>query len=160
MAVVVGPADWWVATPGALNSLAIACPVGTVLPDGSVSICKAGGTVWIIAPISTEASQSWNNNSASLVGNKPCVSDWPTVCSKMITSGFNPSDWCIPSASNLNNPGYICRSRWDSFTATSYWSSTETSASNACRQNFSDGALVGIAKTNSFNVRAFRTVNY
>jgi hypothetical protein len=160
MGVTIGPADWWVASPQSINSLAISCPVGTTLPDGSRIICKAGGTAWIVAPESTQVGQTWNGTTNQLVGNRCCVCDWPTLCSRMISCGFNPSDWFVPSSAQLNNPGYVCRTQWDSFASACYWSSTEIIATFACGQNFNSGNFGSSNKTNAFCVRAFRCVTY
>ena len=160
MAIVVGPSDWWVATPDAINALAIACPEGTTLPDGSRIICKAGGVAWIVAPASTQVGQTWNNSTTTLVGNKCCVCDWPTLCARLIDCGFNPNDWCVPNITDLNNPGYVCRSKWDAFSATTYWSSTECSSTVSCGMFFNLGTMSFFNKTCSLSVRAFRRVTY
>jgi hypothetical protein len=159
MAIVVGPSDWWVATPDAINGLAAACPEGTTLPDGSRIICKAGGVAWLVAPSSTEVNQTWNNSTNTLVGNKCCVSDWPTLCARFIACGLNPSDWCVPNITDLNNPGYVCRSKWDTFNA-SYWSSNESGSTNANVICFTDGNIISPSKAIARFVRPFRRVTY
>jgi hypothetical protein len=160
MAIVVGPSGWWVATPDAINGLAAACPEGTTLPDGSRIICRAGGVAWIVAPSSTQVGQTWNNSTTTLVGNKCCVCDWPTLCARLIACGFNPNDWCVPNITNLNNPGYVCRSKWDAFSAANYWSSTESSSAFSCHVWFFNGSLLTGSKADTFCVRAFRRVTY
>ena len=160
MGVTIGPADWWARTPEALRALAISCPVGTTLPDGSRIICKAGGTAWIVAPSCTEVGQTWNRTTTNLVGNKPCVVDWPTLYDRMISCGFNPSDWFVPSSAQLNNPGYVCRTQWDTFASTIYWSSTEVSSTDACLQGFNNGGIDSGSKTTTRCIRAFRCVTY
>jgi hypothetical protein len=154
MGLLIGPTPWWQA------NIVAACPVGTTLPDGSRIICKAGGTAWIVAPASTQVVSTWNGTTTELVGNKCCVCDWPTLCSRMISCGFNPSDWFVPSSAQLNNPGYVCRTQWDSFASTGYWSSTEFNATLACCQSFANGNIGSGFKTNTFCVRAFRCVIY
>lgn len=160
MAIVVGPSDWWVATPDAINALAAACPEGTILPDNSRIICRAGGVAWIVAPSSTEVSQTWNNSTTTLVGNKCCVSDWPTLCARLIACGFNPNDWCVPNTSNLFNPGYVCRARWDTSSFSRYWSSNEANATEGCFVGFNDATQNTDFKSNGYAVRAFRRVTY
>lgn len=154
MGLLIGPTPWWQA------NIVAACPVGTTLPDGSRIICKAGGTAWIVAPASTQVSSTWNGTTTELVGNKCCVCDWPTLCSRMISCGFNPSDWFVPSISQLNNPGYVCITQWDSFASANYWSSTEINATGACNQGFNNGIITNLTKTSTLCVRAFRCVNY
>jgi hypothetical protein len=130
------------------------------LPDGSRIICKAGGVAWIVAPASTEVGQTWNNSTTTLVGNKCCVSDWPTLCARFIARGLNPSDWCVPNITDLNNPGYVCRSKWDAFTPDEYWSSTELNSICSCSVFFPNGSLTFSGKTTPRCVRAFRRVTY
>jgi hypothetical protein len=161
MAIVVGPSDWWLATPDAINSLVVACPESTILPDGSGIIYKQGGTAFIVAPLSTEVLQTWNNSTTTLVGIKCCVCDWPTLCTRLISCGFNPADWCVPSLSDLFTYGYTCRTKWPgSFSLTCYWSSSENCFNQGCAVNFSNGTCSPYAKTFNFCVRAFRRVTY
>jgi hypothetical protein len=92
--------------------------------------------------------------------NKCCISEWSALETALTNAGFTPTDWFVPSITQLNNPGYVCRTNWDSFDAASYWSSTECNATNACRQNFGNGYLGAVSKANSHRVRAFRCVTY
>jgi hypothetical protein len=165
MGITIGPVDWWLESPDTLTALVASCPVGTILPDKSALICKTGGgTAWIVAPVSTQVCSTWNGTTTQLVGNKCCVCDWPTLCSRMISCGFNPSDWFVPSCSQLQNPGYLCRSRWDTIPnlcSCTYWGSTETDSTNAPIVNFTNSAThAGTPKNNVYNIRAFRCVNY
>ena len=161
MGITIGPVDWWVTTPDAINSLAISCPLGTILPDKSAVICRAGGTAWIVAPSSTQVSQTWNGTTTLLVGNKCCVCDWSTLCSAMISCGFTPGDWFVPSVAQLLNPGYVCRTNWDSISAANYWAATELTATCAFNVFFTCGcANDSCDKTFTRCVRAFRCVTY
>jgi hypothetical protein len=154
MGILIGPTPWWQA------NIVSVCPVGTTLPDGSKIICKAGGTAWIVAPSSTQVTQSWNNSTNTQVGTKCCVCDWPTLCTRMISCGFNPGDWFVPSCVQLQNPGYVCRTQWDTFSATNYWSSTETNAETAPVVPFGSPPNFLCSKSCSCCVRAFRCVTY
>jgi hypothetical protein len=159
MGILIGPTPWW-----QINVIAVSS-VGTTLPDGSRIICKAGGTAWIVAPSNTEVSQSWNNSTSTLVGNKLCVCDWPTLNTRLINCGFNPGDWFVPSSAQLQNPGHVCRTFWPGgVTSTGpccwYWSSTEINSTQACRFRGDDGGMFTGTKTDSFPVRAFRCVTY
>jgi hypothetical protein len=154
MGLLIGPTPWWQA------NIVSACPVGTTLPDGSLIICKAGGTAWIVAPNTTQVGSSWNGTTTLLVGNKCCVCDWSTLCACLITRGFNPSDWFVPSFAQLQNPGYVCKTQWDTFSACSYWSSTELNATTACRVIFGSGIVGNATKESAGCVRAFRCVTY
>jgi hypothetical protein len=156
MGILIGPTPWW-------QSLVISTsPVGTSLPDGSRIICKAGGTAWIVAPFNTEVVQSWNNATSTQVGNKCCICDWPTLNTCLIGRGFNPSDWFVPTQAQLQNPGYVCRTQWDTFSSPNYWSATENSATCAWDMSSSNGDAFGVGgnKNVSGRVRAFRCVTY
>ena len=156
MGVIIGPTPWW------QNNLLRACPVGTILPDGSALICKSGGTAWIVAPSCTQVCSQWAGGqyNSTLVGAKCCISEWPALNTLMLQCGFNPSDWFIPCLSILQNPGYTCRTNWDTFSSACYWSSTECSSTYACRVNFGNGGTTGNFKTCTDCVRAFRCVTY
>jgi len=160
MGVTAGPADWWVATPQSFSGLITSCPAGTILPDGSALICKAGGTAWIVAPVLTQVSQTWNNSTTTLVGNKCCVCDWPTLCTRLISCGFNPGDWFVPTQAQLQNPGFACRTQWNSLGSLGFWSSTEIDATNAKCVCFYAAGAYGTSKSSARQVRAFRCVTY
>jgi len=162
MGITIGPVDWWLETPDTLQSLIASCPVGTILPDKSAVICKAGGTAWIVAPQSTQVSESWAGGqyNTTLVGDKCCISEWSSLCSALVSAGFNPGDWFVPCYQLLQNPGYVCRTNWDSISATLYWSSTEFNATNAYFVNYNNGNASNGNKACSGCVRAFRCVTY
>ena len=169
MTLYFGPTFWWfINSPDSPDdkhycAIAACCPVGTATRDGARLICKAGGIGWFVAPSSTQVLQTWNGTTDTLVGNKPCLIDWSTANTALINAGFTPTDWFIPSGGSggqLNNPGYVCRTHWDSFDAASYWSSTEFDATGACRQFFDAGTISVRDKTNTYRVRAFRCVTY
>jgi hypothetical protein len=170
MTIYIGPNKWWwtgdTNIPNELHyaCLAKVCPVGTATRDGARLICKAGGIGWFVAPSSTEVSQTWNGTTNTLVGNKPCLSDWVAACNALIAGGVECVNcWFVPSGGTggqLNNPGYVCRTQWDSFGADRYWSSTELNATTACVQYFCNGGIGANSKTYSRRVRAFRCVTY
>ena len=156
MGVIIGPTPWW------QNNLIRACPVKTILPDGSAIICKNGGTAWIVAPYCTEVNTTWNNFALSgytTVGNKPCICDWPVLNTRLINCGFNPSDWFVPSLTELQM-GYNCRSNWDTYSLACYWSSTEGNSPTAFYICFLNSCQGGAGKSCPFCVRAFRKVTY
>lgn len=138
------------------SRIAKSCPVTTALPDGSRLICKAGGIAWFVAPSCTQVGQSW-------AGGSGLVCEWSSLSLALTNNGFKPTDWFVPSISVLNNPGYVCRTNWDSFCSTNYWSSSQGFfAPTAYRTNFTDGSsgIVNYNKGNSYCVRAFRCVTY
>ena len=171
MTLYFGPTFWWFIngadSPDDKHYCAIAacCPVGTATRDGARLICKSGGVGWFVAPSSTQVSFLWAGGqyNSTVVGDKCCISEWSTLETALTNAGFTPTDWFVPSGGvggQLNNPGYVCRTNWDSFDATGYWSSTEFNATGACPQNFFNGTITTISKATSFRVRAFRCVTY
>jgi hypothetical protein len=70
------------------------------------------------------------------------------------------TQWFVPTVGQLQNPGYCCRTFWDSFSSASYWSSTDFNATNACSVGFTNGIASLSLKSNAFGVRAFRCVTY
>ena len=117
---------------------------------GGFLICRAGGIGWIVSPRSTEVSRNWyaredaNTTAQSVSG---CTG------------------WFVPTASQLQNPGYSCRSFWGSpspcFPSGVVWSSTEATSTHACYVNFNNGNAPNCTKTfGSACVRAFRCVTY
>jgi hypothetical protein len=158
MGLLVGPTPWWQA------SIVSQCPEGSFLPDGSSIICKSGGTAWIVAPACTQVSSTWAGGqyNSTQVGDKCCISEWSGLETHLINCGFNPSDWFVPSLSQIQNPGYVCRTNWDSFYVSSgcYWTSTEVNATCASTIRYSDGIVLSGTKTAAIGVRAFRCVTY
>ena len=164
MGVIIGPTPWWQA------NIVRSCPVGTTLPDGSRVICKAGGTAWIVAPACTQVGSNWGNTTCCGSIDTPPVgisthpqittTNFPVLFNQLVSCGFNPSDWFVPCRELLQNPGYACRTQWDSFSLLYYWSSTESIASGACLVSFNIGITYSSGKSNAFCVRAFRCVTY
>jgi hypothetical protein len=117
--------------------------------EGGFLICKASPLRWVVSPISAEVSRSWylredaNTRAQAVSG---CTG------------------WFVPTISQLQNPGYCCRSFWGPspcYSDRTYWSSTECAATNACIVNFATGNPgTSRNKTNSYCARAFRCVTY
>ena len=115
---------------------------------GGFLICKASPLRWVVSPQSAEVSRTWylredaNTTAQSVSG---CTG------------------WFVPTLSQLQNPGFICRSFWGPspcYSSPGYWGSTETSATNACSVYFNDGSEYNHPKTSTCCVRAFRCVTY
>ncbi len=118
--------------------------LGSVFEGGRL-ICRAGGTNWVVAPNTSEVSRTWYlRNDANTRAQQ--------------VSGC--TGWFVPTVTQLQNPGYTCRTFWDSFSSTPYWSSTEHNATNACYVLFNTGTASVSHKNNTFCVRAFRCVTY
>ena len=164
MAVVAGPTQWWYNSDQYYACFAKCNDEGSETYDGSRLICKAGGVAWFVAPSSTQVISQWAGGqyNSTQVGDKCCISEWSGL-ETALESRTRPIDstkWFVPSITQLNNPGYVCRTNWDSFDAAIYWSSTEVSSTNACGQFFGNGNIYSSGKPYSRRVRAFRCVTY
>jgi hypothetical protein len=115
--------------------------------NGGFLICKAGGLAWIVSPRSAEVSRTWYlRNDANTTAQS--------------VSGC--TGWFVPTSTQLQNPGYLCRSFWGPtpcYSAAAYWSSSEPCATFGIYVNFG-GTANTCFKTNTYCVRAFRCVTY
>jgi hypothetical protein len=117
--------------------------------EGGFLICTSSSIAWVVAPNTSEVTRCWYlRNDANTRAQQ--------------VSGC--TGWFVPTIAQLQNPGYICRTFWDSISVpTSYWSSTESDAGYAyvLASNFGE-ACVGFNgnKGNTQCVRAFRCVTY
>jgi hypothetical protein len=117
-----------------------------VRAEGGYLICRSASVGWIVAPGSSEVSRNWY-----------CRDDANTTAQSI--SGC--TGWFVPTVSQLQNPGYTCRTFWDSFSSATYWSSTEVNAHRACTVNFNNGNADNSNKgAATCCVRAFRCVTY
>jgi len=117
--------------------------------QGGFLICKASPLRWVVSPRSAEVSRTWHlRNDANTRAQQ--------------VSGC--TGWFVPTLEQLQNPGFACRSFWDSYSSTYSWSSTETSRFDIffCGGyvNFSNGGGGGNCKDSTYCVRAFRCVSY
>jgi hypothetical protein len=162
MGGIVGPTPWW------QSNLAAACPEGSNLPDGSIIICKSGGTAWIVAPGCTQVNgPPWGNYATegnTVQGDLPQITPtiWPALYNRLVSCGFNPNDWFVPSISQLQNPGRVCCNKW--YTSSKcFWSSTEVNSAVARSLRLDAGAQDTCKcrqDAGAFSVRAFRCVTY
>jgi hypothetical protein len=116
------------------------------LAAGGINICYQGtGVLWVVAPSQSEVSRTWyNRNDASTRAQAV------TGC----------TTWFVPTQSQLANPGYTCRTYWDSYSATNYWADTAATGGSGDMVSFVTGQAFCYFKTNSGAVRAFRCVTY
>ena len=139
--ITVGAAVTYSFTTGAL-------PLGSFY-EGGYFICASGGTRWVVAPCTAEVGAEWDSRANA------------NSCAQSV-SGC--TGWFVPSISQYQNPGFTCRTYWDSYTLANYWTPTEFSGTNACFFNMSSGNPGGSAfnnyKSDANCVRAFRTVSY
>ena len=149
MSIIGGNRSFWLEGPETrLKYFGQRCPLGACIPQlgNSTIICKNGGIAWLVAPMSTEVSRNWY-----------CSVDAVTkaIAVTSVTTG-----WFVPTIGQLPNPGYLCRSFWDSCSSpTYYWSSTEFASNYGLFVNF-DHSFALPGKTCTYCVRAFRCITY
>ena len=124
----------------------VAAPALGASYEGGFLICKASPVRWIVAPSSSQVSRNWySRNDANTRAQQ--------------VSGC--TGWFVPAMSQLQNPGYTCRTFWDGVPSDCYWSSTHPGHPGAaCGVVFPTGTACCAAKTAVFSVRAFRNVSY
>jgi hypothetical protein len=120
-------------------------PTGPYPCEGGFIICKSGGVNWIVAPNTSEVGRIWNSRN-----------DANTTAQQV--SGC--TGWFVPTRTQLQNPGYNCRTFWDSFSCANYWSSTEYDATRACTVSLTNNFGNTLIKSCPQCVRAFRCVTY
>ena len=121
------------------------CALGSLV-EGGYLFAKIGRQAWIVACSSREVSRVWASRDDAVT-----VAQASNAC----------GDWFIPSRTDLQL-GHDCKSFWDSFSSTGYWSSTETNTTNTCAWDvfFSSGLINTRIKSCTNCVRAFRRVSY
>ena len=119
--------------------------------EGGYLICCSGGNLWIAAPFSTQVCKSWYQRNQAL---------------QSANANAACGDWFIPSCSQLKNPGYVCRTYYQS-PGSWTWSNTEhPGPPNYIRTCCAFGLFFPghisnrNEKTSIFCVRAFRCVSY
>lgn len=133
MSIVVGQSIWQL-TPGAS------------IIDGGTVICKSGGNVWILAPSSSEVTRQGN------------------AAGNAVTQAINvtgKTGWFLPNLSQLQNPGYVCRDKWDSYNTNYYWTSSGGPFGSRIALNFANGGIQCWGQQgSSFFARAFKKITY
>ena len=113
--------------------------------EGGYLICCSSGTLWIVSPSSTEVQRNWysrNDAVTSANSNAAC------------------GDWFVPTCGQLKNPGRVCKTHWDSYQNSYYWSNTEESSVGGYFVDFTTSDADAMPKPSNRYVRAFRTVSY
>lgn len=145
MAIVVGPTRWNIFLKDPYIATARFCPLGTTLSDGSSLICKNGsGVAFFVAPSASQVGRSWTSRNDAVTTAQACT---------------GRTGWFVPSCSQLIS-GYCCRSFWNSFSPSVYWSSTEGTVNDAWSVYFFNALVFTGLKTRVYCVRAFRCVTY
>ena len=126
-------------------------PLGTAT-EGGYFICASSSNMWIVAPSSSEVQRDWYNRNDGITRAQQ-------------VSGC--SGWFIPNCSQLKNPGYQCRTYWDSYSSVTspqicsyYWSNTAHNNVTPWYIEFANGRIDTSYKPPAFRVRAFRCVSY
>ena len=118
--------------------------LGTAIEGGRL-ICRSSNVAWIVAPSSAEVSRTSYNS-----GEAPTRAQQVSGC----------TGWFLPTIGQLQNPGYTCRTYWDSYSSTVYWSGTGYNDFTAWVVNFADGSSGPSGKGSVHCIRAFRCVTY
>ncbi len=164
MSIVLGPSSFWLRTREAADYYAVRCPVAARLGDGSRIFCKTGGRAWIMAPLCTEvAGVNWAGgqyNNCLVGGERCCICEWASLCTQLITYGFNPCEWFVPNLSQVQSAS-SCRANWD-VQGFSIWSSTECTTTTAGNLVVTLGTPCSTSAKNrgDISVRAIRCVTY
>lgn len=94
------------------------------------------------------------SNSALMIAQAGATSGGAIFCASINVGTLN--DWFLPSIDELNCLYALKQAGLATFTTSSYWSSTEHSATNAWRKSFSTGKTSNNAKGNYYRYRAVR----
>jgi hypothetical protein len=135
-------------------------------PGGNV-ICKTGGIIWIVAPASTEVSRDWTNRDDAVTTATAYTNAFTSASYASPVQNHSGavccSIWFTPSCSQLDNPGYLCRTYWDSYSETYYWSTSGFPGWPTTYKtvvSMADGTTTRSTATSGRCVRAFRCVTY
>ena len=112
---------------------------------GGFLICCASNNYWIVAPSSTEVSRDWHNRNDAI-----------TTANANAACG----DWFIPSCAQIQNPGYVCKTYWDSYSPRYYSNSLDGNGNGTYTMNFTLGHTTNVTKNGIYCIRAFRCVSY
>jgi len=107
--------------------------------------CGPSTSKWFVAPSCTQITSNFNDTGNGVT----CANSLMGSCG-----------WFVPNINQIQDPGYSCRTYWDSYTAGNYWSSTPGGGPNACGFDMSGGTIWGSAHRGNVpcaaNVRVFR----
>lgn len=115
--------------------------------------CGPGTNKWFIAPSCTEEGRDWYNRNATVTNTN---------------STMGACGWFVPDIGQIDNPGYCCRSYWDSYQNQWYWSNTPVGGGyRACAICMQYGLKKGTSgydpatapvgqRSNTWCVRSFR----
>lgn len=121
--------------------------VGGALAGGFL-ICKASGISWIVSPRCAEVSRCWYFRCDA------------TERATAVSGNLSTLFWFVPTCSQLQNPGYVCRTNWDSFSVANHWSDDSSGTQTGSVVRFNDGGGTFSNKLTVNCVRAFRYITY
>lgn len=123
-------------------------------------ICLQGspgsGTGWAVVPSDQNKSEGFCGAADS--------NSWAAVACPCVQCGN--CGWFVPSRVQYQNPGYPCRSYWDAYCATQYWTSTAASSRYAWDVDMANGCFCTRAKRRFIYApvqkctRAFRCISF
>ena len=115
--------------------------------EGGYLICCSSGNLWLVAPSGAEVGRNWHNRS-----------DAATRAQQV--SGC--SGWFVPTLSQMQNPGYTCKTYWDSVDDWYWGNDTGVAHVGAGAKSIymCTGVLYGDNKNTTYCIRAFRCVSY
>ena len=109
-------------------------------------ICCSSNNLWIVSQSSAEVNRNWYQRNDAVTRAQQV-----TGC----------TGWFVPTISQLQNPGYQCRTYWDSYhPGADYYSNSEKNSPQAWAVYFADGGTYNPSKNINNRVRAFRCVSY
>ena len=115
--------------------------------EGGYLICMSGGNLWIVAPSSTERNTKYYSHS---MVNAITAANTNAAC----------GDWFVPNCSQMKNPGYQCRTYWDSYSNAIYWTTTQLSGNSAWGFHMGNSFSYNTYKDDTHRTRAFRCASY
>jgi hypothetical protein len=134
---------------------------------GGNVICKTGGIIWIVAPAATEVSRNWTDRGDAITTASAYTAAYSSASYASPVQNHPGAvccgAWFISSCSQLSNPGYLCRTNWDSYSNAYYWSTSGFPAYPATWKTIVSMATGAVTRSNiasTYCVRAFRCVTY
>lgn len=113
---------------------------GSITDYNGFFICCGSPGKWFVAPSCTQTYTNWENRVNAV------------SCANSLMGSLG---WFVPDINKLQNPGYICRSYWDSYGG-EYWSTSFGGDDSRCTLDFNNGSINERNIFNSNQTRAFR----
>jgi len=123
------------------TNVGFACTTNIADCKGFFICCGPATNKWFVAPSCTEVSRCWYTRGDAVTVANSCMGS---------------CGWIVPTIGQLQNPGYSCRTYWDSYAAANYWSDTEIQATAAWTGDLTNDNNNGNNKNSVCRVRAFR----